>query len=166
MVTITKHVIPGPDLHCARPLASRGFWQHLPAKYKWWPKKKFYYLSAGPWHCAIWQIQRWLSHYVHKKLRWGREVATFRTKALDFTLVIRLNWSEKINLGGAPGPLVVNIIYCYYCCTRVLLYAKVLKKLKINKQDFFCQIFVIGGISIEGARATWATPWLRLWFWD
>ena len=36
----------------------------------------------------------------------------------------------------------------------------------MKKQDFFCQIFVIGGISIKGARAPWATPWLRLWFWD
>ena len=30
----TKHVIPGPDLHCAVPLALRGFLQHHPAKYK------------------------------------------------------------------------------------------------------------------------------------
>ena len=36
----------------------------------------------------------------------------------------------------------------------------------MKKKDFFCQICVIGGISIEGARAPWATPWLRLWFWD
>ena len=27
----------------------------------------------------------------------------------------------------------------------------------MKKQDFFCQICVIGGISIEGARAPWAT---------
>ena len=34
MVTLTKYVIPGPDLHCAVPLALWGFLQHLPAKYK------------------------------------------------------------------------------------------------------------------------------------
>ena len=34
MITLTKHVIPGPDLLCAGPLALRGFLQHLPAKYK------------------------------------------------------------------------------------------------------------------------------------
>ena len=34
MVTLTEHVIPGPDLHCAGPLALRGFLQHLAAKYK------------------------------------------------------------------------------------------------------------------------------------
>ena len=81
MVTLTKHVIPGPDLHCAVPLALRGFLQHLPAKYKWRPKKS-YYLRAGPWHCTIWQIRRWLFRYVHKKFRWGPEVATFKTKNL------------------------------------------------------------------------------------
>ena len=27
--------IPGPDLHCAGPLALRGFLQQLPAKYKY-----------------------------------------------------------------------------------------------------------------------------------
>ena len=30
--TLTKHVIPGPELHCAGPLALRGFLPHLPAK--------------------------------------------------------------------------------------------------------------------------------------
>ena len=34
MVALTKHVIPGPDLHCAGPLAWKRFLQHLPAKYK------------------------------------------------------------------------------------------------------------------------------------
>ena len=34
MVTLIKHVIPGPDLHCTRPLALRGFLQHLFAKCK------------------------------------------------------------------------------------------------------------------------------------
>ena len=33
MVTLTKHIIPGPDLHCARPLVLSGFLQHLPAKF-------------------------------------------------------------------------------------------------------------------------------------
>ena len=32
--TLTKHVIPGLDLHCAGLQALRGFLQHLPAKYK------------------------------------------------------------------------------------------------------------------------------------
>ena len=39
MVTLTKHVISGPDLHCAGPLVLNGFLQHLPAKYKWRSKK-------------------------------------------------------------------------------------------------------------------------------
>ena len=61
-------------------------------------------LSAGPWYCAIWQRRRWLLHYIHKKFRLGPEVATFRTKTLNFTLVIRLNWLEKIELRGCTGP--------------------------------------------------------------
>ena len=31
--TLTKHVIPGPDLHCAGPLALWGGLQHLPATF-------------------------------------------------------------------------------------------------------------------------------------
>ena len=34
MVALTKHVIPGPDLHCTGSLARKGFLQHLPAKFK------------------------------------------------------------------------------------------------------------------------------------
>ena len=123
MVTLTKHVISGPDLHCSRPLALRGFLQHLPAKSKRRPKKS-YYLSAGHWHCAIWQIRRWLLHYVHKKFRWGPEVATLRTKTLDFNQVIRLNWLEKIELRGRAGPprrqfyLLLITVVRLYCCTQ------------------------------------------------
>ena len=32
VVTLTNHVIPGPDLHCARPLILWGFLQHLMPK--------------------------------------------------------------------------------------------------------------------------------------
>ena len=67
-------------------------------------QKKSYYLSAGPWHCAKWQIRLWLLHYAYQKFRLGPEVATFRTKTFDFTLVIRLNWLEKIELRGCAGP--------------------------------------------------------------
>ena len=44
---------------------------------------------------------------------------------------------------------------------RVLLYAKMLKETETEETRLFCQIFVIGGISIEETRAPWATPWLR-----
>ena len=36
---LTKHVIHGPDLHCAGPLALEGFLQHLPGEYKRRTKK-------------------------------------------------------------------------------------------------------------------------------
>ena len=52
MGTLTKRIIPGPDLHCARPLALSGFLQHLPAKFSK-DQKKSYHLCAGPWRCAI-----------------------------------------------------------------------------------------------------------------
>ena len=41
---------------------------------------------------------------------------------------------------------------------RVLLYAKMLKETENEETRLFRQIFVIGDISIEGARAPWATP--------
>ena len=44
MVTPTNHVIAGPDLHCAGPLALWGFLQDLSAKYR----AKSYNLIAGP----------------------------------------------------------------------------------------------------------------------
>ena len=50
MVTHAKHVIPGPDLHCAGPLALKGFLQHLPAKYKCRPKKV---LLSERWALAL-----------------------------------------------------------------------------------------------------------------
>ena len=56
-----------------------------------------------------------------------------------------------------PGPLVVNFIIVNYCCTRVLLYAKMLKETENEETRLFYQIFVIAGISIVGARAPWAT---------
>ena len=92
-------------------------------------QKKSYNLRAGPWHLAIWKIRCWLLHYVRKKLRWGPEIATCRTKILDFTLVIRLNWLKKIELRKvrwAPWSSILFIVNC--CCTRVLLHAKMLKR--------------------------------------
>ena len=43
-----------------------------------------------------------------------------------------------------------------YSCTRVLLYAKMLKETENEETRLFCQIFVIGGFLIEGDRAPWA----------
>ena len=49
-------------------------------------------------------------------------MATFRTKTLDFTLVIRLNWSEKIELLGRARPpgcqyylLLITVVRVYFC---------------------------------------------------
>ena len=56
----------------------------------------------------------------------------------------------------APWSSILFIVN--YCCTRVLLYAKMLKEIENEETRLFCQICVIGGISIKGARAPWATP--------
>ena len=73
---------------------------------------------------------------------------------------MQLNWEEKLNWGG-PDPLVVNII-ASNCCTRVPLYAKMLKETETEEaKGFFCYIFIIGNISIGGRSR--APLWLRLW---
>ena len=43
-------------------------------------------------------------HYVHKKVRCGPEIATFRTKTIHFLRVIGLNCLAKIDLRGSRGP--------------------------------------------------------------
>ena len=44
-------------------------------------------------------------HYVHKKAKYGPEIATFGMKTLHFLRVIRLNWLVNVELRepGAPG---------------------------------------------------------------
>ena len=99
-------------------------------------------------------------HYVPKKFRWEREVATFGTKTLDFTLIIRLNWLEKIELMGCAGPpgcqyyLLLITVVRVYCCTQ-----RCWKKLKMKKQAFlsnFCHWWHFDW----GGRGP---VWLRLW---
>ena len=60
----------------------------------------------------------------------------------------------------APWSSILFIVN--YCSMLVLLYAKMLKETENEETRLFCQIFVDGGILIEGARAPWATPSLRL----
>ena len=45
-------------------------------------QEKLHYLSAGPWHCAIWQIRHWLLHSVHKSLDEGLRLQLFGQKPL------------------------------------------------------------------------------------
>ena len=47
-----------------------------------------------------------------------------------------------------------SILFIFdYGCMHVLLYADMLKETKNEETRLFCQIFVIGGILIEGARS-------------
>ena len=59
-----------------------------------------------------------------------------------------------------------SILFIFdYCCMRVrrvLLYAKMLKEAENKETRLFCQIFVIGGIFIEGEGPPGPPPWLRL----
>ena len=67
-----------------------------------------------------------LPHYVRTKVRSGPEIATFRIKTLNFTWVI--HWLAKIELRGPGTPGSILLLFVNYCCTRVLLYAKMLKE--------------------------------------
>ena len=58
-----------------------------------------------------------------------------------------------------PGPPGCQFIV-HYCCTRVLLYAKMLKE--IEKHRLFCHICIIGVISNGGGRPV-ATPMSKRW---
>ena len=67
------------------------------------------------------------------------EVAIFRTKTLDFTLIIHLNWLEKSELRGCAGLpgrqyyLLLITVVCVYC-----LYAKMLKETENEETKLFC----------------------------
>ena len=96
MVTLTQHVIPGPDLHCAGPLALGGFLQHLPAKYKCQVKTKKSHIFCAQGLDAVPYGKSGAGYCITfiKSLDEGPELAIFRTKTLDFILVLRLNWLE------------------------------------------------------------------------
>ena len=68
--------------------------------------------------------------------------------------------------GVRRAPWSSILVIVNYCCTRVLLYAKMLKETENEETRLFWQIFVVGGILIKGARVPSATPWLRQGFWD
>ena len=126
-------------------------------------QKKSYHVRGGPRHCTIWQIRSWLLHYVHKKVRLGPEIATLKTKPLNFTRVTRINWSAKIELKG-PAPLVV-IIIVNFCCTHICCTQKMLKETETEETiSFFVTFLSSVAFQSEGrGRAPWALFWLRLY---
>ena len=75
----------------------------------------------------------------------------------------RLNLLEKNKLRG-PGLPWINIIG-NYSCTHVLLYAKMLKETETEETIVFCDVFIIGSISIGGwgGGPPGPPPGLRLW---
>ena len=82
-----------------------------------------------------------LLHFVNKKVTCRPEVATLRTKTLNFTRFIHLNWLAKIELRG-PGPpdCQIDVNYCF---TRVLLLnAKMLKETEIEETIVFFVTFL------------------------
>ena len=134
---------PPPPGYATGPLALWGFSQHLPAKYRWRPCYCAGHLAlchkSGSGYCIMFM----------KKVRWGPDVATFRTKNLNFTQVIHVNWLSKLNWGG-PGLLVVNLLLIavvhVYCCTL-----RCQKKLK--NIDFFVAFLSLVLFQLEGGPA-------------
>ena len=111
-------------------------------------QKKFYHMKAGPLTLCHMVNPPWLLHYVHKKIISGPEIATFRTKTLNFIRVTLKNWLAKIKLRGA-GPQIVNIIV-HYCCTHVCDTRKMLKETEetidflpnfYHKRHFNCYVY-------------------------
>ena len=101
MVSPTNHVIARPRFTLSWAPSTLGFSQYFSAKYRWRPKKSPI-RARGHWHCAICWIRPWLLYYVHKKVTWGAELATFRIKTLNFSWVTRLNCNIKLRV-WAPG---------------------------------------------------------------
>ena len=90
-------LLSGPDLHRLGPLALWNF-RNIVLPNTGEDQKKSYRLSAEPLALFQMSIRPWLLHYVHKKVRSGPQLVTFKIKPLNFTCVIRLNWLANIKL--------------------------------------------------------------------
>ena len=88
----------------------------------------------------------------------GPEVATFRTKNLNFYRVQHLKWLEKKLFEEAWLPIVVKIsIKLLY--SNILLNAKMLQETETKETlSFVVMIFVFGGFSIGEGREPIANP--------
>ena len=143
MITLTKHVIPGSDLHCAGSWHFRDFCNIFLPNRSEDQKKKILLLERGALalrHMANTALV--VLHDVHKKLRWGLRYQLFWTKTLDFTRVVSLNWLEKNwikEVRRAPWSSILFIVK--YCYTRVLLHAKMLKETENEKNKAFLSNF-------------------------
>ena len=86
------------------------------------------------------------------------EETTFWTKTLDFTLVIRLNWLEKIELRGCAGqPGRQN-----YLLLSTVVRKDGKKKLKMEKHGFFVKFLSLVALRLRGPGPPGPTLWLRL----
>ena len=71
---------------------------------------------------------------------------------------MHLNWLKKLNSRG-PGPWLSNVnIIVNYCCTRVLLHAKMLEETKETLDFLLLVVFLLRGS--QGLCPP--PPWLRL----
>ena len=89
-------------------------------------------------------------YYVHKKARCGPEIATFRTKALQFFRVIHLNWEAKTEFMGGRGPW-----------SSILLLVTVVSEKYYKETEETIDFFVTFLLSVKfqlGGRAPWPFP--------
>ena len=63
------------------------------------------------------------------------------------------------------GNIIVVRVNCfqYYCCTRELFYAKMLKETENKETWLFRHNFIFGGILIKRGGTGPPRPWLREW---
>ena len=114
MATPTNHDIARDGFTLRRAPGPSGIFATSSCQIQVRSKKKSYHLSAG-----FMGNSAFLLHYVRTKVRSGPEIATFRIKTLNFTLVI--HWLAKIELRGpgTPGSLLLLItVVRVCCCTR------------------------------------------------
>ena len=72
------------------------------------------------------------------------------------------NWIKGVR--RAPWSSILFIVK--YCCTRALLYAKMLKETESEETRSFVQFLSLVAFQLRGPGPIGPTPWLRLWFWD
>ena len=85
------------------------------------------------------------------------EVARFRTKTLDLTLIIRLNWLEKFELRGCTRPPGRQ----YYLLLSTVVRKDAKKKLNMKEHGFFVKLLSLMAFRLRGLGPPEPPLWLH-----